>query len=298
MGRFARARASRSMVASVSTALISTLVVAACSSGGAGAPPSATTPPATSAGSPSATSPSPVAADLTIFGAASLSKVLEQVKTAYETANPGSALTISTDSSAALEMKIEEGAPADVFLSADTINPKKLIDGGFADGDAVDFAGNELTIITPVGNPGGLTNPFDLAKSGIRVIAAQDKVPINKYAKQLVDKLAGEAGAPADFAANYAANVLSKEENVSALRTKVELGEGDAGIVYVTDAAASDKVDTIDIPDAANVLATYAGVVVKGSNKADSAHAFLDWLKGPEGQAILAKFGFLPPPDG
>jgi ABC-type molybdate transport system substrate-binding protein len=113
-----------------------------------------------------ATSPSPVAADLTIFGAASLSKVLEQVKTAYETANPGSALTISTDSSAALEMKIEEGAPADVFLSADTINPKKLIDGGFADGDAVDFAGNELTIITPVGNPGGLTNPFDLAKSG------------------------------------------------------------------------------------------------------------------------------------
>jgi ABC-type molybdate transport system substrate-binding protein len=102
------------------------------------------------------------------------------------------------------------------------------------------------------------------------VIAAQDKVPISKYAKQLVDKLAGEAGAPADFAANYAANVLSKEENVSALRTKVELGEGDAGIVYVTDAAASDKVDTIDIPDAANVLATYAGVVVKGSNEADA----------------------------
>jgi len=286
------------MVASVSTALISTLVVAACSSGGAGAPPSATTPSATSAGSPSATSPSPVAADLTIFGAASLSKVLEQVKTAYETANPGSALTISTDSSAALEMKIEEGAPADVFLSADTMNPKKLIDGGFADGDAVDFAGNELTIITPVGNPGGLTNPFDLAKSGIRVIAAQDQVPISKYAKQFVDNLAGEADAPVDFAAKYAANILSKEENASALRTKVELGEGDAGIVYVTDAAASDKVDTIDIPDAANVQATYAGVVVKGSNEADAAHAFLDWLKGPEGQAILAKFGFLPPPDG
>jgi molybdate transport system substrate-binding protein len=65
----------------------------------------------------------------------------------------------------------------------------------------------------------------------------------------------------------------------------------------VTDAAASDKVDTIDIPDTANVLATYAGVVVKGSNEDDAAHAFLDWLKGPEGQAILAKFGFLPPPD-
>jgi molybdate transport system substrate-binding protein len=274
--------------------LISVLVLAACTTGGGGAP-GPSSPPATAAPSASPAAPSAAAADLTIFGAASLGKVLEQVKGAYEAASPGSKLTISTDSSAALEMQIEQGAPADIFLSADTTNPKKLIDGGFADGDAIPFAGNKLTIITPQGNPAGLTSPFDLAKDGIRVVAAQDEVPISTYTKQVIEKLAGAEGAPADFAARYAANVVSKEENVSALRTKVELGEGDAGIVYVTDAAASHKVDTIDIPDPQNVAATYAGVVVKASQDAEAAHAFLDWLSGTDGQAILEQFGFLPP---
>jgi molybdate transport system substrate-binding protein len=272
------------------TALLGTLVVAACT----GSATSSTAPSETVAASSSSVAPS-AAADLTIFGAASLGNALEQVKSAYEAANPGSTITISTDSSAALEMKIEQGAPADVFLSADTTNPKKLVDGGLADGAAIDFAGNKLTIITPKGNPAGLMSPFDLAKTGVRVIAAGDEVPISTYAKQLVDKLAGGAGAPADFAAKYAANVVSKEENVSAVRTKIELGEGDAGIVYVTDAAASDKVDTIEIPDASNVPATYAGVVVKASKVAEAAHTFLDWLSGPNGQAILKEFGFLPP---
>ena len=277
-------------------ALLSMLIVAACSSAGASAPASSLAP---SASASAATSPSASAsvetAELTVFGAASLGKALERVKAAYEAANPGSTIIISTDSSAALETQIEQGAPADVFLSADTTNPQRLIDGGFADGDATTFAGNELTIITPKGNPAGIASPFDLAKAGIRVVAAGDDVPITKYATQLVDNLAGEAGAAADFAAGYAANVVSREDNVSAVRTKIELGEGDAAIVYVTDAAASDEVDTIEVPDSANVPATYAGVVVKASENPDAAHAFLDWLAGPDGQAILAEFGFLPP---
>ena len=221
--------------------------------------------------------------------------MLDAAKAAYETANPGTVLTISTDSSAALATQITEGAPADVFLSADTTNPQKLVDAGLADGDATVFAGNELTVITPTDNPGGLTTPFDLGKDGIRVIAAGDEVPITKYATQLVENLAGSAGAPADFAAAYAANVASREDNVAAVRTKIELGEGDGAIVYVTDAAASDKVATIDVPDDVNVPASYAGVVVKASSNPGAAHAFLDWLAGPDGQAILAEFGFLPP---
>ena len=120
-------------------------------------------------------------------------------------------------------------------------------------------------------------------------------MPITKYATQLVDNLAVEPGAPADFAAAYAANVASKEDNVAAVRTKIELGEGDGAIVYVTDATASDQVATIDVPDTANVPATYAGVVVKASPNVEAAHAFLDWFAGPDGQAILAEFGFLPP---
>jgi molybdate transport system substrate-binding protein len=95
--------------------------------------------------------------------------------------------------------------------------------------------------------------------------------------------------------AKYTANIASKEDNVAAVVSKIELGEGDAGIVYVTDAKTSTKVTTVAVPDAANVPATYGGVVVKASANQAAAQAFLAWLAGPDGQAILASFGFLPP---
>jgi molybdate transport system substrate-binding protein len=234
--------------------------------------------------------------ELTVFGAASLAGALDAATAAYEASNPGTVLTISTDSSAALATQIREGAPADVFLAADTTNPQRLVDAGLADGDAVAFAGNELTVITPADNPGGLATPFDLGRPGIRVIAAGDEVPITRYATRLVANLAASAGAPTGFAEAYAANIASKEDNVAAVRSKVELGEGDGAIVYVTDAAASDQVATIEVGDDVNVPATYAGVVVEASPNVEAAHAFLDWLAGPDGQAVLAGFGFLPPP--
>ena len=134
------------------------LVAVACSSSGASRhrhrPRSAT---ASAAAATSAPSPSAAPANLTIFGAASLKGALDKAKAAYETANPGTTVNVSTDSSAALETKIEQGAPADVFLSADTTNPKKLVDKGLAAGDPVKFAGNKLTIIVPTANPGGVS---------------------------------------------------------------------------------------------------------------------------------------------
>jgi molybdate transport system substrate-binding protein len=273
-------------------ALVSILlfVLAACTNGGAS--PAASS--AASAAPTTATSAAPAA--LTIFGAASLKGVLDKVKTTYEAANPGTTLTISTDSSATLETQIEQGAPADVLLSADTTNPKKLVDKGLAAGAAVTFAGNKLTIIVPTANPAGITSPTDLAKTGVKVIAAGDAVPITKYATMLVANLAKESGNPADFAAKYTANIASKEDNVKAIVAKIELGEGDAGIVYITDAKASTKVTAVDVPDTANVPATYSGVVVKASKNAAAARAFLTWFAGPDGQAILGSFGFLQPP--
>lgn len=260
------------------------LVVAACSVG--------TSPSPSVAASPPGAGP----ANLTIYAAASLTDALAKAKAAYEAANPGTTLTISTDASSALETKIEQGAPADVFLSADTANPQKLVDQGLANGAPVTFAGSKLTVVVPTSNPASIQTPADLARPGVKVIAAGDAVPITKYANQLVANLAKESGYPTDFAAKYAANIVSKEDNVKALIAKVELGEGDAGIVYVTDAKASDKVGTIDVPDAANVPATYEGVVVRASPNAAAAEAFLAWLAGPGGQAILSGFGFLPPP--
>ena len=144
---------------------------------------------------------------------------------------------------------------------------------------------------TPPGSPRRPTWPGPASRSSP---PARD-VPITKYTTQVVANLAGTGGYPAGFAAAYDANVVSKEDNVKAVVAKIELGEGDAAIVYVTDAKASTKVKTIEIPAEANVPATYAGVVVKASPNAAAAHAFLTWLAGPDGQAVLAEFGFLPP---
>jgi molybdate transport system substrate-binding protein len=266
------------------------IVLTACSSAATQAP---TSPPATPVASVAPASATP--GGLTIYAAASLKAALAKAKTTYDAANGGTMLTISTDSSSALETKIEQGAPADVFLSADTTNPQKLADKGLAAGTLTKFAGNLLTVIAATANPAGIQSAADLAKSGVKVIAAGDSVPITKYATQLVVNLAKVSGYPADFAARYAANVVSREDNVAAVVSKVELGEGDAGIVYVTDAKTSTRVTTITVPEAANVPATYGGVVVKDSRNAAAAQAFLTWLAGPDGQAILGSFGFLAP---
>jgi len=249
---------------------------------------------ACSTGSSSAPSPGG-SIELTVDGASSLKGALDAVKTTYSTVAPGVTLTVATDASSTLRTQIEQGAPADVFLSADQSNPKAMVEAGLADGTAVDFAGNLLTVIVPAANPAGIVTPADLAKSGTKVIAAGKDVPITKYATQVVTKLAAQPGSPAGFAAAYEANVVSREDNVKAVVAKIELGEGDAAIVYVTDAKASTKIKTIEIPAAANVPATYAGLVVKASAHAAAAHAFLAWLAGSAGQQVLAGFGFLPP---
>ena len=274
--------------------LLAVVLVAACSSGAQ----QSSAPTSQSSQMPSAAAsepPSATAVDLTIFAAASLAGALEDVKEAYSASHPGTTLTISTDSSAALATQIEQGAPADVFLSADTTNPAKLVSGGFSAGEAVTFASNKLTIVAPADNPAGVATPADLAKPGLKVIAAGDEVPITMYAKQLVANLAKEPGYPAGFEAAYASNVVSQEDNVKAVIGKIEIGEGDAAIVYVTDATASTKVTAVAVPDSANITAKYAGIVVGASSDQEPARLFLAWLTGPEGQAVLSRFGFLPP---
>jgi molybdate transport system substrate-binding protein len=261
------------------------LVLAACSSSATAAP---------TAGPSVGPSAAAVTGPLTIYGASSLKAALAQAQTAFQTANPGVTITVSTDSSTTLETQIEQGAPADVFLSADTTNPAKLVAKGLAS-DPVKFAGNLLTVIVPTANPAGIQTPADLARPAVKIIAAEDSVPITKYATQLVANLAKEPGYPANFVAKYNANVVSKEANVAAVVTKVGLGEGDAAICYVTDAKTSTSVTAIPVPADANVPATYAGVVIKASKNLPAANAFLTWFAGPDGQAILASFGFLPP---
>ncbi len=277
------------------TALVAALIIAAgCS--GAGSSSAATTgvsPIPTVR--PSAPPSAPDGAGLTVFAAASLKKAFGDIQTAYEAANPGVRLTMSFGASSALETQIEQGAPADIFASADTKNPQLLVDGGFATGPVVNVTRNALTVIVPTANPGGITSPIDLARPGLKIIAAGADVPITKYSDQLLDNLADVSGYPADFAAKVKANIVSREDNVAAVLAKIELGEGDAAIVYVTDAKNSSKVTPVAAPPAANVPAAYGAVPVKASKEPAAAAALIAWLVGPGGQAILSKYGFQPP---
>lgn len=231
---------------------------------------------------------------LVVFGAASLRDVLDELRSAYAEVRPGIEIELSTDASSSLATQILEGAPADVFLAADTDNPKRLEGAGLVDGDAVSIAGNELAVITPLDDPAGIASPADLARDGVAIVAAGPAVPITRYADELVALLAALPGAPADFDARYARNVVSREDNVKAVVAKIELGEADAGIVYRTDAAAADGVRMLPLPEGVQVRAEYAGVVLAGSPRRAAARSFLDWVRGPDAQAILAAAGFLP----
>ena len=232
---------------------------------------------------------------LTVFAAASLGDALGAIGTAYVAAT-GTAIVLSTESSTALRTQIEQGARADVFLSADTTSPAALVAAGLADGAAVPFAGNRLAIVVPAENQARVLAPADLARPGVKIIAAAASVPISSYAETLIVRLAGLPGSPAGFVALYTANVVSREDNVRAVLAKVELDEGDAGIVYASDASGSTTVLTVDIPPEVNVTATYAGVVPTTATDPAAGHAFLAWLAGPAGQRVLAAFGFIPAP--
>jgi molybdate transport system substrate-binding protein len=276
-------RTCRGVLPTFALALVVALAVAGCAAEDA-------TPSAASS------SPTPPPVELVVFGAASLRSVLKQVESAYENEHPRIDVVVSTGSSAALRTQIEQGAPADVFLSADTVNPRRLADAGLIGGDPVPFARNRLAIIVPITNPAGITGPADLARPGIKIIAAGERVPITGYATEAIQALAALPGYPAGFADAYAANVVSREDDVGAVAAKIELREGDAAIVYATDARASDAVTAVAIPDAADPTATYAGAVIGASGHRAEATAFFDWLAGPAGEAILADAGFLPPP--
>lgn len=219
--------------------------------------------------------------EITVFAAASLTDSFKAVGEAFMKKNPGVKVTFSFDASSALVTQITQGAPADLFASADTANMDKLTAAGL-NGDApVTFATNLLQIITAPGNPKGITGLADLAAPDLKVVLCDATVPCGKYAKQSLD------------AAEVAVTPVSLEQNVKAVVTKVTAGEADAGIVYATDAkAAGAKAAGVEIPKDQNVVATYPIASTKTSKLTDVDEAFIAFLTGAEGQAVLASFGF------
>ena len=234
-------------------------------------------------------------ARLTVFAAASLRDALGEAIEAYTRDHPEVSIELAIDSSAALRVQIEQGAPADLFLSADLDEPTRLADDGLASGTVEAFATNSVAVAVPSDNPAGLESALDLADRGVAILAANPEVPITKYTTKLVAQLAALPDAPPGFEQRYAANVVSRETNVGAIAAKLELGEADAGVVYRTDVAGSDRLREIARPSGVGVSARYGGVVIARSARDAEASAFLAWLTRRDGQAVLGRFGFGPP---
>lgn len=233
---------------------------------------------------------------LTVFAAASLREAVEEVAAGYEQRHPGSTIVLSFDASSALRAQIEEGAPVDVFLSADTMDPEQLAGAGLTTGSPQPIAMNGLAIVVP-DRPGAAVAAWqDLAAPGVSVVAAGREVPITRYAETLIERLAGRPDAPAGFLDAVHGNVVSREDNVRAVLAKVALNEGDAGIVYTTDARSSEQVRVVPLPAGVDVPVTYAGVALRAAPHPLQAADFLQFLRSPDGQAVLRRHGFGPPP--
>jgi len=230
---------------------------------------------------------------LNVFAAASLTDAFTEIGKNFEAANPGVIVTLNFAGSQALRTQIEEGAPADVFASASGKEMDAAVEGKFiADGVKQVFLTNKLIVILPTNNPAGLEKLEDLTNSGVKIVLAAEEVPVGNYARQALELMNGSFGA--DFKDKVLANVVSNEDNVKQVVSKVQLGEADAGIAYVSDIVASSDLKTIEIPTELNVIAKYPIAPLAASANAEVAQAFVDYVLSAEGQSILQKWGFTP----
>ena len=221
---------------------------------------------------------------LTVFAAASLTEAFRTIGKDFETAHPGTKVDFNFAGSSTLARQLIEGAPADVFASADDENMKKVVDAGDLAGAPQPFVGNRLAIIVPRGNPKHVSGLADLARQGMVISLAAPAVPVGHYAVEAF----GKAGVSVPDA--------SKEADVKAVVARVSMGEADGGVVYVTDVAAGgDKVEVVTIPGAHNVTARYPIATLKGAPNAAGARAFIAYVLSPPGQSVLKQAGFLAP---
>lgn len=219
-----------------------------------------------------------------VFAASSLTEAFTEIGDAFDAVNPDVSVTFNFAGSGDLVTQITEGAPADVFASADDANMVKLTDADAAAGNPVTIAKNTLEIIVEKGNPKGISGLADLADPDLIVVLCADTVPCGQGAAKVLEN-AGVTVTP-----------KSLEDKVKGVVTKVAVGEADAGIVFVTDVeAAGDGAAGVEIPADVNVISNCPIVVTKEAPNAGAAQAFVDFVASDAGQAVLAKYGFLAP---
>ena len=256
----------------VACAAAAVLVLAACGSSSGGSSSGASA----ASGKPSG--------QLVVFAATSLTDAFAKIGAQFEKANPGVTVKFNYDGSSTLATQITQGAPADVFASAALANMTTVTDAGDATGTPQVFTRNTAEIMVEKGNPLHIESVKDLADNKIKVAVCAPEVPCGAVAQE-VFKNAGVTVKP-----------VSEETNVGGVVTKVTLGEVDAGIVYVTDVKDNEsKASGVTIPADQNAITDYPIVQIKGAPNATAAKAFISYVLGPDGQKVLASFGFMPP---
>jgi molybdate transport system substrate-binding protein len=246
-----------------------------------------------------ATTDVPEPETLTVFAAASLTDAFGELGKMFEAAHPGVTVAQSFGASNSLAEQINQGAPVDVFASASGRTMAAAIDGGrIVSGTQKTFVRNRLIVILPSDNPGQVASLQDLAKPGLKLVLTAKEVPVGQYALDFLDKTVKNHDFGGDYKDGVLANVVSYEENVRAVFTKVSLGEADAGIVYSSDVVGegSDKVARLAIPDELNTIATYPIAAIQDAAQPELARAFIDLVLSAEGQAVLARYGFITSP--
>ena len=253
-------------------------------------------------GAPPATAPVGVAAqsattELQVFAAASLTEACQEIGAAFEAAQPGARVVYNFAGSQQLAQQIAQGAPVDLFASANGRQMEVAIAAGrVVTGTQRVFVRNRLVVVYPRENPARPRTLQDLARPGLKLVLATKAVPIGQYALDFLDKAARDAAFGVAFKERVLRNVVSYEENVRAVLSKVALGEADAGIVYSSDITgdAAERVGRIEIPDALNTIAAYPIAPIADARQPELARAFIDYLLAPEAQAILARYGLIP----
>lgn len=232
---------------------------------------------------------------LTVFAAASLADAFQEIGRELEADGAGLRIDFNFAGSQQLRTQLAQGARADLFASADAPTMAGAQVDGTVTGTPRVFTENRLVLITPAANPARIERLEDLATPGLKLVLADEQVPVGAYARQALDKMGAGPAFGADFPAKVLANLVSNESNVRQVVAKVQLGEADVGIVYASDAeAAGDALRVFEIPPAVNVTARYPLAMVTDAPNPDAAARFIDYVLSPAGQEILSRHGFLP----
>ena len=278
--------------AGIAVAMIAALgaaMLAACGGGGGSGGPSDANATGTAAGTPG------LSGSITVYAASSLTAAFYKEAAAFQQSHPDMRVNFNFAGSSTLVTQLDQGAPADVLATADEKNMKAASDKSLVTGDVRVFARNRLVIAVPRDNPGNVQAPADLARRGLKIVLAQAGVPVGNYARQSLSKMEADPAFGVGFSDNVLKNVVSEESNVKGVISKIQLGEADAGIVYLTDVTIGVGIDvtTIEIPESFNVIASYPIAVTAHASNPALAAEFVQFVLSKEGQQILSESGFM-----